>query len=102
MGLFACNPDGGTVVAATGSSVAGTVTCPVGTNAMRISNTSATLHVSVEWGTAAVTAVLATHLNLAPQESIIVAIPPTMGHVAAIGSAAGPTNVAFMPGIWND
>lgn len=101
MGLFACNPDGGATVAATGSSVAGTITA-TGCNALRITNTSATLNVAVEWGTAAVTAVLATHLKLAPLESIIVAIPPTIAHVAAIGSAAGPTDVSFMPGIWND
>jgi len=102
MGMFACNMDGGAVVAATGSSVSGTITVPTGSNAMRITNTSATLHVSCEFGFgSAPTAVLGTHLTLAPMESVIVAIGHGITHVAAIGSAAGPTNVAFMPGHWN-
>jgi hypothetical protein len=88
---------GSTAVAATDSSVGGTVTC-AGCNAMHISNPSATLNVGVRWGVGAQTAVLTTDLNLPPMGHIVVDINPTITHVAAIGSASGPTSVVFTPG----
>ena len=82
--------------AATGSSVGDTVTMGNG-NALHIANTSATLYVSVRWGVGAQTAVLGDDLTLPPMSWVVVDVPNATTHVAAIGSAAGPTAVVFTP-----
>ncbi len=89
-----------TSVAATDSAVGGTITCPAGTNALHIANTSATLYVSCRWGVGAQTGVtLGDSFTLPPKGHRIVDVNGnTVTHVAAIGSAAGPTAVVFTPG----
>jgi len=83
-------------VAATASSVGGTITC-TGCDAIRVTNTSTTLHVAVRVGAGAQTAVLTTDVVLAPMSSVILAANAQVTHVAAIGSGAGPTTVNFAP-----
>lgn len=83
-------------VSATASSVGGTITC-TGCDALYIANTSATLYVAVRWGVGAQTAVLATDIAIPPMGQVLVAINEAVTHVAAIGSAAGPTVVRFTP-----
>ena len=89
-------PGTGVTVSATGSSVGGTIDC-TGCDAMWIVNTSTTLNVSVRMGTGAQTAVLTTDMPLAPLQGVLVGCNEAVTHVAAIGSAAGPTAVRFMP-----
>ena len=83
-------------VAATGSSVAGTIDC-TGCDKIHVANTSATLYVSVKIGVGAQTAVLADNISIPPMGQIILAANATITGVAAIGSAAGPTVVKFTP-----
>lgn len=89
-------PNTSITVSATASSVSGAITC-TDCDALYIVNTSATLHVSVAWGVGAPTATLAGDIGIAPLGSLVVAINPQITHVAAIGSAAGPTAVRFTP-----
>lgn len=89
-------PGTGITVAATGSSVSGAITM-TGCDAIFVTNTSATLHVSVAIGVAAPTATLAGDLCIPPMSSVLVAANEAIANVAAIGSAAGPTAVMFMP-----
>ena len=89
------NPGGSVNVAATTSSVAGTIAMGI-YPCIRISNTSATVHVGVRFGVGAQTAVLTTDLVLEPMSSVIVSAPRTTTGVAAIGSA-GTTTVNFTP-----
>lgn len=84
-------------VAATASNVQGTLTMPKGYNALHIANTSATLYVSVRWGTAAQTCTLGSSLTLPPLGQVVVEANELITDVAAIGSAAGPTAVVFTP-----
>lgn len=90
-------PGNSTNVAATGSSVAGTMTPKGGHNACHISNASATLTVGVRIGVGAQTAVLTTDLNIPPMCYVVIAMTPLDTGCAAIGSAAGPTAVVFTP-----
>lgn len=83
-------------VAATVSSVGGTIDC-TGCDVIRVTNTSTTLHVGVRAGTGAQTAVLTTDLVIAPLGTAYLPANATITHVAAIGSAAGPTTVNFAP-----
>ncbi len=85
------------VVAATASSVSGTITMPGGFNGLHIANTSATLYVSARWGVGAPTATLGSSLSLPPMSHVIVEANDIVTHVAAIGSGAGPTAVVFTP-----
>jgi hypothetical protein len=89
-------PGTGITVAATGSSVSGAITM-TGCDAIFVTNTSTTLHVSVAQGVGAPTATLAGDLCIPPGSSVLIASNATITHVAAIGSAAGPTAVMFMP-----
>ena len=84
------------VVSATASSGGGTIDC-TGCDAIRAVNTSVTLYVAVRVGTGAQTAVLTTDPIIPPQGEIFLAANATITHVAAIGSAAGPTIVGFTP-----
>jgi hypothetical protein len=89
---------GSTSVAATGSSVSGTVTVDTTDDALHVANTSATLYVSIALGKgSAPTAVLGTFLTIPPMGQVLVAANSKITHVAAIGSAAGPTAVVFTP-----
>jgi len=83
-------------VAATASSVAGTIDC-TGCDAIRVANTSTTVHVAVRAGAGAQTAVLTTDVVIPPMRSVILAANAQFTGVAAIGSAAGPTTVNFAP-----
>lgn len=83
-------------VAATASSVAGTIDC-TGCDAIRVANTSTTVHVAVRAGAGAQTAVLTTDLIVPPLGVAYLAANATFTGVAAIGSAAGPTTVNFAP-----
>jgi hypothetical protein len=51
----------------------------------------------VAWGVGAPTATLAGDIGIPPMGCIVVGINPQITHVAAIGSAAGPTAVRFTP-----
>jgi hypothetical protein len=51
----------------------------------------------VRMGTDAQTAVLTTDLSIPPLRSVLIGVNEAVTHVAAIGSAAGPTAVRFMP-----
>lgn len=84
-------------VAATGSNVQGTITMPSGANGLHIANTSATLYVSVAFGSSAQTAVLGTYPTIPPMGQIVVDANSLITNVAAIGSAGGPTAVVFTP-----
>lgn len=84
-------------VAATASSVAGSIVVARPANAIRVTNTSATLHVAFRVGSSAQTAVLTTDMVLAPLQSVIIGANEQTTSVAAIGSAAGPTTVNFCP-----
>jgi hypothetical protein len=87
-------------VAATASSVGGSIVLPSTANALYICNTSATLYVTAAWGSSAPTAILgggATQVSLPPLGSVLVEANPTVAFVAAIGSGAGPTTVCFTP-----
>lgn len=73
----------------------------------RVTNTSTTLYVGIQFGDSSVTAAFPTagtaggaELDglLAPGESAVFAVPKGTTYVAAIGSAAGPTYVAFALG----
>jgi hypothetical protein len=83
-------------VAATASSVAGTIDC-TGCDAIRVANTSTTVHVAVRAGAGAQTAVLTTDLIIPPMGVEYIAANAQFTGVAAIGSAAGPTTVNFAP-----
>lgn len=83
-------------VAATASSVGGTIDC-TGCDVVRVANTSATLHVGVRIGTGAQTAVLTTDVVIPPLGVAYLPANATITHVAAIGSGAGPTTVNFAP-----
>ena len=87
-----------TVVAATGSNVAGAFTVPPNATAVHIANTSATLHVSVALAESGATTTLGGSLTLPPMGHIVIGLNPRVASVSAIGSAAGPTNVVFTPG----
>ena len=89
-------PGTGITVAATASSVSGAITM-TGCDAIWVVNTSTTLNVSVAYGVGAPTATLAGDLTIPPMEGVLIAANETITHVAAIGSAAGPTAVRFMP-----
>ena len=85
-------------VSATASSVGGSIDCAaVSANAVYVVNTSTTLNVAVRIGAGAQTAVLTTDIRLAPMQSVLIGANPQVTNVAAIGSAAGPTAVAFTP-----
>lgn len=94
---LAVKPGNSTNVAATGSSVAGTLTPTVGMNACHVSNSSATLTVGVRIGVGAQTAVLTTDINIPPMSQVVLAMSPLDTGCAAIGSGAGPTAVVFTP-----
>lgn len=89
-------PGTGASVAATASSVGTTIDC-TGCDALYIVNTSTTLHVSVRFGVGEQTAVLATDIPIPGMGHVLVGCNEAVTHVAAIGSAAGPTTVRFMP-----
>jgi len=89
-------PGTGVTVSATASSVGGTIDC-TGCDALWVVNTSTTVNVSVRMGTGAQTAVLTTDLSIPPLRSVLIGVNEAVTHVAAIGSAAGPTAVRFMP-----
>jgi hypothetical protein len=89
-------PGTGITVAATASSVSGAITM-TGCDAMWVVNTSTTVNVSVSMGVGAPTATLAGDLTIPPMTGVLIAANETITHVAAIGSAAGPTAVRFMP-----
>lgn len=89
---------GAKVVSATGSNVQGTITMPPGANGLHIANTSATLYVTAKWGPSAQTATLGGDgITLPPMGQVLVEANDAIGHIAAIGSAAGPTAVVFTP-----
>lgn len=90
-------PGAGVTVAATGSSVSGSITMGENDNAIYITNTSTTLHVAVRIGTSAPTAVLTTDPVIPPNGTLLLAANNLISSVAAIGSGAGPTNVTFGP-----
>lgn len=89
-------PGSGITVAATGSSVSGAISM-TGCDAIFVTNTSTSLHVSVAIGVGAPTATLAGDLCIPPATSVLIAAGEQITHVAAIGSGAGPTAVMFMP-----
>lgn len=84
-------------VAATASNVQGSIVMPTGANGLHIANTSATLYVSVAYGTSAQTTVLGTFPTIPPMGQLVVDTNPNISSVAAIGSGAGPTAVVFTP-----
>jgi len=89
---------GATSVSATASSVAGTITMPSLANALHIANTSATLYVTAKYGVGAQTATLGGDgITIPPMSQVLVEANNTITHLAAIGSAAGPTAVVFTP-----
>jgi len=90
-------PGNSTNVAATDSSVAGTLTPKGGHNACHICNPSATLAVAVRIGESAAAAVLTTDIKIPPLGQVVIAMTTKDVHCAAIGSAAGPTAVVFTP-----
>lgn len=96
--VFAALP-GGVTVEATASSVSGAITVPAGANALYITNTSATLHVGVAYGVGGAPTATIAGLAIPPMGSLLIEIPQSgiVTHVAAIGSAAGPTTVNFVP-----
>ena len=87
-----------TVVAATGSNVAGAFVTPANATAVHIANTSATLHVSVALAASSASTTLGGSLTLPPMGQIVIGLNPQVASVSAIGSGAGPTNVVFTPG----
>jgi len=89
---------GATSVSATASNVQGTITMPSLANALHIANTSATLYVTAKYGVGAQTATLGGDgITIPPMSHVLVETNNTITHVAAIGSAAGPTAVVFTP-----
>jgi hypothetical protein len=90
---------GGVSVSATASSVSGTITVPALANALYIVNTSATLHVGVAFGVGSAPTATIAALAIPPMGVLLIEIPQggIVTHVAAIGSAAGPTAVVFTP-----
>ncbi len=94
--VLSVTPGTAVVVAATASSVGTTIDC-TGCDAIYVSNTSATLHVGVRVGIGAQTASVTTDVIIPPMGQVILPANPTITHVAAIGSAAGPTTVNFAP-----
>lgn len=90
---------GGVIVSATASSVSGTITMPAVANALYVANTSAALHVGVAYGVGAAPTATLAGLTIAPLGAVLIEIPQggIVTHVAAIGSAAGPTSVNFVP-----
>lgn len=85
-------------IAATASSVSGAITMPALANALHIANTSATLYVTAAWAVGAPTATLGGDgITIPPLGQVLVETNSTITHVAAIGSAAGPTAVVFTP-----
>ena len=89
-------PGRSVAVAATASSVGGSIDC-TGCDKIYVANTSATLFVAVRVGTGAQTAVLTTDIVIPPLGQIILGASALTTNVAAIGSAAGPTTVQFTP-----
>ena len=89
-------PGRSVAVAATASSVGGAIDC-TGCDRLYIANTSTTVSVAVRFGVGAQTAVLTTDLMIPPMSYIVAGCNPTVTHVAAIGTAAGPTTVQFSP-----
>ena len=88
---------GGIVVSATGSSVGGTLALTSTHNAIYVCNTSATLYVAVRIGTGSQTASITTDTIIPPMSAVILAANSLITGCAAIGSAAGPTIVGFIP-----
>jgi hypothetical protein len=89
---------GGVNVAATASSVSGTITMPAIANALYVANSSATLHVGVATGAGSAPTAALTSMLIPPMGSVLIEVPQGLiTHVAAIGSAAGPTTVNFTP-----
>jgi hypothetical protein len=85
-------------ISATGSSVSSAITIETSYDALHVANTSATLYVSIALGKgSAPTAVLGTYLTIPPMGQVLVSANSLVTHVAAIGSAAGPTAVVFTP-----
>lgn len=95
--VLAVNSGQSTNVAATGSSVAGTIVMSAGMNAMHIANTSATLSCAARIGVGAQTAVLTTDIMIPPMSYVVIAASPLTTGAAAICTGAGPTPVMFTP-----
>jgi hypothetical protein len=88
-------------VSATASSVAGSLplaTGSAGATQLLITNTSATLYVSVAFAASGASATLNSGVTLAPYGMKVVTPPIGTLSVAAIGSGAGPTVVTFVLG----
>lgn len=96
-GALGYAPATATVVSATGSSVSAALTIPSWCNALYVCNTSATLYVAIRVGVGAPTASLTADLIIPPLGSVVIGVNSTITHVAAIGSASGPTIVGFCP-----
>ena len=94
--VLASVPGTSVSVAATASSVGGTIDC-TGCDKIHVANTSATLYVSICVGVGAQTAVLGTHLTIPPMGQVVIGANALVTGVAAIGSGAGPTAVVFTP-----
>lgn len=88
---------GTAAVVATASNVQNTITMPAVADGLMIVNTSTTVSVSVAYGTSAQTAVLYGGLTIPPGGATVVSVNPGITNIAAIGDAAGPSNVVFTP-----
>ena len=96
--VFAPLP-GGVRVSATAASVSGAIVMPPIANALSITNTSATLYVGVAIGVGGAPTATLAGLAIPPMGRVLIETPQggVVTHVAAIGSAAGPTAVVFTP-----
>lgn len=89
---------GGVVIAATATSGSSAIVMPTIANAIMVSNTSATLYVTVKAGTGAQTAVIGTgDVSIPPMGQVMLGANPSINTVAAVASGAGPTDVTFLP-----
>lgn len=97
--MRAFSPLGNAVhVAATASSVSGTLPGEADAGSCLVYNQGA-VYVAVAFGKgSAPTAVLTTDTPVPPNTEIVLGIPAGVTHVAAIGNGAGPSTVIFQRG----
>ena len=96
--MRAFSPLGASVtVAATASSVSGTLPGTAGGACLVYNNGS--VYVAVAFGKGAAPTATLNDTPIPPNTALVLSIPEDVTHVAAIGSGAGPSNVIFQRGM---
>jgi hypothetical protein len=97
MGIVPFQQGGSATLAVTGSSGRVVLPKPLTNRVVHLANESASVVIYVRFGDSTVTAAT-TDTAVLPYESMIFSVPDTQTHVAAIGSAAGPSNLNVTSG----